>query len=100
MCARSMRWEEETMAVKTKAKAAKHAPAAKPEVESRLTELLLARAPQEDVAGYSEADLYRAVAIANEAIFRHQPGHSLVDVRTDPGIRAFDRPIGVITVVN
>src|SRR5262245_7614708 len=87
------------MAAKTKAQAAKRAPA-KGEGGKELSELLLARAPQEDLAGYSHADLERSVEIAHELIARHQPGTSLVDVSTDPGVKAFGRPVSIITVVN
>lgn len=87
------------MSAKAKAGATKRAPA-KGEGERELSELLLARAPHEDLAGYSDKDLKQAAEIARQLIVRHQPGASLVDVRTDPGIRAFGRPVAVITVVN
>ena len=41
-----------------------------------------------------------AVAIAHEVVAAHQPGACLVDIRTEPGIEAFGRPVSVITVVN
>ena len=47
---------------------------------------LLARAPQEDLAGYRPADLESAVAIAHEAVAAHLPGTSVIDIRTEPGI--------------
>src|SRR5262245_10257701 len=90
--------EEEPMAVKTKA-AAKRAPAPQ-DGEKLLGELLLARAPQEDLAGYSQADLDRAVGIAHELLATHQPGACIVAIRTDPGISALDRPLSVVTIVN
>jgi glutamate dehydrogenase len=87
------------MAVKTKTVAAKRAPAAA-DGDNHLRELLLGRAPQEDLAGYGDADLDQAVSIAHELIARHQPGSSIVDIRTEPGIKAFGRPVSVVTVVN
>jgi glutamate dehydrogenase len=89
------------MAVKTKSEAARRAPSGSSgDGAKHLRELLLGRAPQEDLAGYKPADLDRAVAIAGEVIAAHRPGASLVDIRTEPGIEAFGRPISVITVVN
>ncbi len=89
---------EDDMAVKTKAGAAKPAPSG--EGGGILGEYLLSRAAQEDLAGYRKADLARAVAIAGEVVATHQPGASIVDIRTDPGIEASGRPVSVITVVN
>ncbi|MDW6021803.1 NAD-glutamate dehydrogenase [Mesorhizobium sp. BAC0120] len=65
-----------------------------------LREMLLARAPQEDLAGYRPADLDRAVAIAHEVLATHRRGACLIDIRTEPGIEASGRAVSLITIVN
>ena len=89
------------MAVKAKTKAAGQAHAGKAGAGIKLLhDHLIARAPQEDLAGYRPADLESAVAIAHEAVARHLPGTSVIDIRTEPGIASDGRPVSVITVVN
>jgi glutamate dehydrogenase len=85
------------MTVRTKPEAAKRKSSAG---TGDLGELLLAHAPQEDLAGYRPGEIDRAVAVAREVVGRHRPGASIVDIRTDPGIQAFGRPVSIITVVN
>ncbi len=86
------------MAVKAKSDAGKKAAATGG--HKALAELLLGRAPHEDLAVYTSADLDKAVAIAHEVVKGHTPGASLVDIRIEPGIEASGRPISVVTVVN
>ena len=86
------------MTVKTKAEVKKHASAGTD--DGGLGEYLLARAPQEDLAGYDAQDLDNTVAIANELLLTHEAGACLIDIRAEPGIEAFGRPVSVITVVN
>jgi len=89
------------MALKTKSKAAKPAAAGKTSAGSKLLhDHLLARAPQEDLAGYKPEGLEKAVTIAHETVASHLPGTSVIDIRTEPGIEANGRPVSVITVVN
>ena len=89
------------MAVKAKTKAVgKTAPAKASAGVKLLHDHLIARAPQEDLAGYQPADLEKAVTIAHETVARHLPGTSVVDIRTEPGIESNGRPVSVITVVN
>jgi glutamate dehydrogenase len=66
----------------------------------RLSDLLLARAPAEDVAAYSKGDLLKAAGLALTAIRKHKKGASVAAIETSPGIAASGRPVSVITVVN
>ncbi|HTV67514.1 MAG TPA: NAD-glutamate dehydrogenase [Rhizobiaceae bacterium] len=91
------------MAAKAKSKPAPKSaqPGGKVSAEARrLSGYLLARAPEEDVAAYSEADLLKAAALTREAIKDHKKGMSAIAIERSPGILADGRPVSVITVVN
>ncbi|MFN3545886.1 MAG: NAD-glutamate dehydrogenase [Mesorhizobium sp.] len=62
--------------------------------------LLLSRASAEDLAGYDDAMLRKAAALAHEAVLRHRKGESLVSIETDSGVERGARPVTVITLVN
>ena len=91
--------------VKSKAKTAKAAsssskstkPANRP---PQLLELLLARAPAEDVADYEPGMIERAAELAEKAVMKHRKGSSVIDIETDAGVVRHGRPVTVVTVVN
>ena len=65
-----------------------------------LTDLLLARAPAEDVAAYTPEMLEAAGKLAAQAVARHQRGASIIDIVADSGVERQGRPVTVVTVVN
>ncbi|MCK9553711.1 MAG: NAD-glutamate dehydrogenase, partial [Aquamicrobium sp.] len=66
----------------------------------RLLEYLLARAPDEDVAAYDEADLERAAALAERAVASHSKGASTILIDAGGDVSRQGRPVTVITIVN
>ncbi len=66
----------------------------------RLLEYLLARAPDEDVAAYDEADLERAAALAEQAVASHSKGGSTILIDAGADVSRQGRAVTVITVVN
>ena len=70
--------------VKAKAKSAKTASSSKSSTKPpQILELLLARAPAEDVADYEPGMLERAAQLAEQAVLRHRKGSSVIDIETD-----------------
>ncbi|MFC5387299.1 NAD-glutamate dehydrogenase [Aquamicrobium segne] len=69
-------------------------------LKTRLLDLLLARAPDEDIAAYAQADLERAADLAEKAVASHGKGESLVRIETQSGIVRQGRPVTVITIIN
>ncbi|MBO6717265.1 MAG: NAD-glutamate dehydrogenase [Rhizobiaceae bacterium] len=63
-------------------------------------ELLVARAPEEDISTYDKADLARAAEVAHGALMRHHRGESVVTVEASPGITRRGRPVSAVTVIN
>ena len=66
----------------------------------RLAELLLTRAPAEDVAAYDDEALRRSAQLAYKALKQHRKGDSVIAIERDPGIERQGRRVSVITVVN
>lgn len=87
--------------MKSTAKSAKTASASKSsDRPPQLLELLLARAPAEDVADYEPGMLERAAELAEQAVLKHRKGSSVINIDTDAGILRHGRPVTVVTVVN
>ncbi|WP_378947089.1 NAD-glutamate dehydrogenase [Mesorhizobium sp. ANAO-SY3R2] len=87
--------------VKSTAKSAKATSSSKSPVKApQLLELLLARAPAEDLAGYGPGMLERAAHLAEQAVLKHRKGSSVIDIETDAGVIRHGRPVTVVTVVN
>jgi glutamate dehydrogenase len=63
-------------------------------------ELLLSRAPAEDVAAYDDAMLQKAAALAFEAVRRHRRGESVIDIERETAVERAGRALTIITVVN
>ncbi len=76
------------------------ASAAEREKRVRLAEILLARAPAEDLAGYDRAVLDKAAALVSKAVADHHRGASVVSVDRDADIVRAGLPVTAITVVN
>jgi glutamate dehydrogenase len=83
-----------------KANGAKKEPVKQGGKPAAFADYLLARAPAEDVAAYSAADLQRAADLARKAVARHRKGESVVAIDTESGVARDGRPVTVITVVN
>lgn len=66
----------------------------------RLDQLLLGRAPAEDVALYDPSALSRAADLARRAVAAHHRGESIVAIDRDGGVTRAGAPVTVITVVN
>ncbi|MDP3895182.1 MAG: NAD-glutamate dehydrogenase [Mesorhizobium sp.] len=66
----------------------------------RLAELLLARAPAEDIAAYDDGALRLSAQLAYAALKRHRKGHSVIAIDRDPGVERQGRKVSVITIVN
>jgi glutamate dehydrogenase len=79
---------------------AKKEPSKQGDKSATFADYLLARAPAEDVAAYSAADLHRAADLARKAVDRHRKGESVVAVDAESGVVRDGRPVTVITVVN
>ncbi len=75
-------------------------PVKQAEKSASFADYLLARAPAEDVAAYSAADLARAADIARKAVAQHKKGESVVTVDADSGVFRDGRPVTIVTVVN
>ena len=87
--------------VKSTAKSAKATSSSKSPVKPpQLLELLLARAPAEDLAGYGPGMLERAAHLAEQAVLKHTKGSSVIDIETEAGVIRHGRPVAVVTVVN
>jgi len=85
----------------TKAKPAKaRAVAARRPPDRRFAELLLARAPREDLEAYEPRVLDRAAAIAFEAVKRHRRGESVVALERSAELTRGGLPFTVATIVN
>jgi glutamate dehydrogenase len=67
---------------------------------AELSELLLARAPAEDIAAYGDDAIRQAVQIAYSALKRHRKGGSVISIERDPGIMRQGRKVSVVTLVN
>ena len=74
-------------------------PAASAELSGFL-KLMIARAPEEDVAAYDGDALRSAAELAHAALMRHRSGESVVAVDADPGITRHGRPMTAVTVIN
>ncbi len=90
--------------VKSKAKTTKVASSLKSiksaQRSSQLLELLLARAPAEDVADYEPGMLEHAAELAEKAVMKHRNGSSVIDIESDVGIVRHRQPVTIVTVVN
>jgi len=67
---------------------------------THVAELLLVRAPAEDMAGYRPEMLKRAGELAEEAVRSHKRGESIVRIDRDSGVEREGRAVTLITVVN
>jgi len=65
-----------------------------------LLELLISRAPAEDLAPYDDGAIKRTAEIAYQALKKHKKGDSLVVIDREPGIVRQGRKVSAITVVN
>jgi len=65
-----------------------------------LREILISRAPEEDIATYKPAALDRAVELALAALKKHRPGESVIAIEVNSGIERDGRAITALTVVN
>ena len=87
--------------VKSKAKPAKTASASKSTHRPpQLLDLLLARAPAEDVAEYEPGMLERAAKLAEQALQKHRKGSSVIEIEANGEVMRQGRPVTVVTVIN
>ena len=63
-------------------------------------ELLLSRAPAEDVAAYEPGALARAAELVRSALLGHRKGESVIEIVRDSGVERDGRQLTAITVVN
>src|SRR5690606_931013 len=76
-------------------------PSSKPDaLVDRIGDLLVARLTADDLAGYDDQSLRRAAELSVEALRKHQPGQSAVEIDTQPGIEHASRQVASITLVN
>ncbi|MCT7376470.1 NAD-glutamate dehydrogenase [Chelativorans salis] len=66
----------------------------------RLRELLISRAPAEDLESYDRAALDRSVELVLTALKKHRPGKSVVEVEASPGIERAGRNVTTVTLIN
>ncbi|WP_274423326.1 NAD-glutamate dehydrogenase [Chelativorans sp. YIM 93263] len=88
------------MGVKAKSAKISHAEQPATSDEARLRELLVSRAPAEDLANYDAAAIDRSVELALAALTEHAPGKSTIHVEADPGIECAGRAVTTVTIVN
>ncbi|MCT8999316.1 NAD-glutamate dehydrogenase [Chelativorans intermedius] len=67
---------------------------------ARLRELLISRAPAEDLESYDRAAIDRAVELVAAALKKHKPGKSVVEVEAASGIERAGRILTAVTLVN
>ncbi len=65
-----------------------------------LYQLILSRAPSEDLKSYDDAALLKTAEVAARTVAAHLPGESVLRVDNDTGIERLGRPVTVVTVVN
>lgn len=65
-----------------------------------LYQLILSRAPSEDLKSYDDAALHRTAEVAAQTVAAHLPGGSVQRVDNETGIERLGRPVTVVTVVN
>jgi glutamate dehydrogenase len=58
------------------------------------------RAPEGDLAGYDDATIDLAAALASAAVRGHRKGASVIAIDRDPALTRSGRPVSAITVVN
>ncbi|MBX3583346.1 MAG: NAD-glutamate dehydrogenase [Rhizobiaceae bacterium] len=87
-------------AVRAKRATSARQKASRPPKSGSLSDLLIGRAPAEDVAAYDPAVLARASQLAEALVLSHQRGESLVSVVTDPELVVGGKPLTAITIVN
>ncbi|QPC85868.1 NAD-glutamate dehydrogenase [Mesorhizobium sp. NBSH29] len=63
-------------------------------------EILLARAPAEDIATYDAHVLEQAADYARKALAGHRKGESVVAIDAAAGVERAGRPVTIITIVN
>ncbi|WP_027231063.1 NAD-glutamate dehydrogenase [Phyllobacterium sp. UNC302MFCol5.2] len=63
-------------------------------------ELLFARAPDEDLAGYDRSAIQTSAKLAEEALSRFKSGQSIIDVSEGSLVYRDGRPVTVITLIN
>ncbi|GHC73886.1 NAD-glutamate dehydrogenase [Limoniibacter endophyticus] len=68
--------------------------------QQSLIDLILARAPEEDVAAYDPATLREIVATGSAAIADHSEGASIVRIETKSEFLRGAHPVSAITIVN
>ncbi|UUP17459.1 NAD-glutamate dehydrogenase [Nitratireductor thuwali] len=66
----------------------------------RLREIMVSRAPAEDLERYDRADIDRSVEIAMQALSTQKAGQSVVQIECASGIQLGGRSITTVTVVN
>ncbi len=88
------------MSSKVKALKAPRVQASKASEAERLRELMILRAPAEDLQGYEPKALERAAELALAALKKHQPGECIIEVESVSGIEHGGRAASTVTIVN
>jgi glutamate dehydrogenase len=65
-----------------------------------LSSLLLARAPNEDLAAYDARAIEKAAELAHRALLKHRKGGSVIAIDNDSGVVRQGKPVTVVTIVN
>ncbi len=87
------------MTAKAKTSGSSHASTAGLET-THLYDLLISRAPAEDLQGYNDSALARTAELANQALRKHRPGQRLIEIESAPDIEHAGRAISTVTIVN